>query len=503
MSTSYERDDPAASDSALWPLLAAVRRRWWLVLALVLVCGGVAALAVAKRSPSYTAESQILITPFSGDDSTLLGVRLLRNSGDPTRDVETAITLLSGAANEATTARRLGGGTSPADVRDHVTLEAIGGGDVVAVRGVAESKEAAVRLADTYAQAAIDARNAQVEQDARTAIGQIDGRDDPELVGPRQQLRSWRDQGDPTMSFSQRAALPAGPDGPPSWMVVLAAMLAGGLLSVVGAVLLERVDRRVRDRAELLRRVPVPVLTGVPSPRGHKGIDMPPAVREAFRTLQIQLDLRPSSGCRRIAVTSASAGDGKTTTVLNLAFALVSAGHRVIVVDFDLRKPDLGRQLGVVEPKGVTTTIATGEPLTAIMRSAPRLPPLRVVQVSSGPGDVALLPTLTRRMAAILDEAAAVADYVLLDTSPIGEVGDALPLFELVDDVLVVGRPGATDSRALETMAGLFNRAGIVPTGWVVMGADSAVSSYHDDAPGQGGGGAVRRAARRLSSGTR
>jgi Mrp family chromosome partitioning ATPase/capsular polysaccharide biosynthesis protein len=492
MNASHDPEDPAASDGALWPLLAAVRRRWWLVVALVAVCGGAAALVTSNRAPAYTAQAQIFVTPFSGDDSTLLGVRLLRNSGDPTRDVETAVTLLSGAATEATTARRLGGGVTQPDVHERVKLSAIGGGNVVAVDGTGASAEEAMRLADTYAQAAIDARNAQVEQDARAAIGQIDGRDDPELVAPRQQLRSLRDQGDPTLSFSQRAARPAGPDGPPAWLVIAGAMVAGVLLAIVGALLLERADRRVRTRAELLRAVPVPVLTGVPAPRGHRGIDMPPAVREAFRTLQIQLDLRRSVGCRRILVTSASAGDGKTTAVLNLAFALVSAGHRVIVVDFDLRKPDLARQLGVEEPTGVTTTIATGEPLTSIMRSAPRLPPLRVVQVSSGPGDVALLPTLTRRMQAVLDEASELADYVLLDSSPVGEVGDVLPLLEHVDDVLLVGRPGSTDVRALETMAGLFERAGTVPAGWVVMGVDAAVSSYHEDTPGRRGLGRLR-----------
>jgi len=502
MSTTLQPDDPAAGDSALWPLLAAVRRRWWLVVAVVVICAAAAALVGSRRAPSYTAQAQILVTPFSGDDSNLFGVRLLKDSGDPTRDVETAITLLSNAATEATTARRLGDGTTALDVRDHVALSAIGGGNVVAVDGSAGTAAEAVRLADTYARAAIDARNAEVEQDARAAIGQIDGRDDPELVGPRQQLRSLRDKGDPTVSFSQGAAVPDGPDGPAGWLIVVAAMVAGALLAVVGALLLERVDRRVRDRAGLLRRVPVPVLTGVPSTRGHSGIDMPPAVREAFRTLQIQLDMRQSSGCRRILVTSASAGDGKTTTVLNLAFALVSAGHRVIVVDFDLRKPDLARQLDVVEPTGVATTIATGQPLTAIMRSAPRLPPLRVVQVSSGPGDVALLPALTRRMEAVFQEAATVADYVLLDTSPLGEVSDALPLLEQVDDVLVVGRPGRTDVRALDAMGGLFDRTGIVPTGWVVMGAETMVSSYYEDASRASSGG-LRRALRRLRTGAR
>lgn len=502
MSTHLEPDHPPGADSAMWPLLAAVRRRWWLVVVVVVVCGAAAALVTNKRASSYTAEAQILVTPFSGDDSMLFGVRLLKNSGDPARDVETAITLLVSTATEETTARRLNDGTTQQDVHDNVKLAPIGAGNVVGVQGTAGTAAEAVRLADTYARAAIDARNAEIEQDARAAIGQIDGRDDPELVGPRQQLRTLRDDGDSTMSFSQEAAVPDGPDGPAAWLIIVAAMVAGSLVAVVGAVLLERVDRRVRDRAELLRRIPVPVLTGVPSARGHCGIDMPPAVREAFRTLQIQLDLRRTDGCRRILITSASGGDGKTTAVLNLAFALVSAGHRVIVVDFDLRKPDLARQLDVVEPTGVATTIATGQPLTEIMRAAPRLPPLRVVQVSSGPGDVALLPSLTRRMEAVLDEAAAVADYVLIDTSPLGEVSDALPLLEHVDDVLLVGRPGRTDGRALDAMAGLFERAGAVPAGWVVTGADAMTSTYYES-PSGGRSGGLRGAFRRLRTGSR
>jgi Mrp family chromosome partitioning ATPase/capsular polysaccharide biosynthesis protein len=502
MSTDLSPNDTSSADSALWPLLAAVRRRWWLVVLVVAVCGIAAALVAGRRAPSYTAQAQILAKPFSGDESTLFGVRLLQNSGDPTRDVETAITLLANQATETTTARRLGDGTTQADVHDRIALSAIGGGNVIGVDATADSPEGAVRLADTYARAAIDARNALVAQDARAAIAQIDGRNEAALVGPRQQLRTLRDKGDPTLLFSQQAATPEGQDGPAGWLVVLAAVIAGGLLAAVGALLLERVDRRVRDRAGRLRRVPVPVLTAVPSPRGRHGIDMPPAVREAFRTLQIQLDLRRTTGCRRILVTSPSSGDGKTTAVLNLAFALVSAGHRVIVIDFDLRKPDVAHQLDVVEPTGVATTIATGQPLTEIMRAAPRLPPLRVVQVSSGPGDVALLPTLTRRMEVVLAEAAPLADYVLLDTSPLGEVSDALPLLELVDDVLLVGRPGRTDGRSLDAMAGLFDRSDVVPAGWVVMGAETMVSTYYED-PVRTRNEGLRGTLRRLRTGTR
>jgi Mrp family chromosome partitioning ATPase len=228
---------------------------------------------------------------------------------------------------------------------------------------------------------------------------------------------------------------------------------------------------------------------------------MPPPVREAFRTLQIQLDLQPKDGCRRILVTSASSGDGKTTAVLNLAFALVSAGHRVVLVDFDLRKPDLGRQLGVTGTVPLDATVAGGGPLTSIMRSVPRLPPLRLVDVATGPGDLALLPLLTTRTRAMLQDVDDVADYVLLDTAPVGEVGDALPLLGDVDDVLVVGRPGSTDDRALGAMAGYLRRAAVAPTGWIVTGVDAALSPYYDADPRRRSG-AVWRTARRIVQGS-
>lgn len=470
----------AGDDGAIWPLLTAVRRRWWLLVALVIVAVGAAFLALGQRTPSYQAEAQILVVPYPSGDASVTGIRILRETNDGARDLQTATALLTSSRTDEATAAAVGRGVTADDVESGVTLEPIGGSNIIAVRATSSDARQAARLANAYANAAIAQRNAEIKEQARIAIKAIDGQDGAEFAATRQQLRSFRDQGDPTMSVSQGATVPSAPEGPGDLVVLLAAAIAGLVLGTIGALLLERGDRRVRDRAELLAAVPVPVLTGVPSPRGHKGIDMPPPVREAFRTLQIQLDLGRHDGCRRILVTSASSGDGKTTTVLNLAFALIGAGHRVLVVDFDLREPDLGPQLGLDDATAVVTTLTTGQGLSAIMRSAPRLPPLRVVQASSGPGDVALLPTLTRRMIEVLDEAATMADYVLIDTAPIGEVGDALPLIPHVDDVLVVGRPGSTDRRALDVMAGLFERADVTPTGWVVTGVETTTSRYHE-----------------------
>jgi Mrp family chromosome partitioning ATPase len=69
-------------------------------------------------------------------------------------------------------------------------------------------------------------------------------------------------------------------------------------------------------------------------------------VREAWRTVQVQLD-RDDRRHRAVMVASASRGDGKTTAAANLALELAAGGALVIALDADLRKPDLGRVLGV------------------------------------------------------------------------------------------------------------------------------------------------------------
>ncbi|WP_169738364.1 polysaccharide biosynthesis tyrosine autokinase [Patulibacter minatonensis] len=474
-------------DAPSWNVVASVRRRWWVVVLVVVVAVVVAAVATAARTAKYEAAAQILVTPYTQNDPQLATIRMVRQSNDGARDLQTATQLLTSPQNSQTVSSALRGVVSQSQVDGAVRLEPQGGSNIVLVKATFTDPKLAAQVANSYATVAVAQRNKEVSDQARAQLDAIANVRTAELIPVRSQLRNLRNQGDPTVKVTQTAEVPDGTTGPSDAAVILAALVAGFVLGVGGAVLLDRGDRRVRDRAGFVTAVPVPVLVGVPpSPRGRSGIDMPAGVREAFRTLQIQLDLREHDGCRKILVTSGSSGDGKTTTVLNLAFALVSAGHRVIVIDFDLRKPDVGRQLDVTDPTSLVTTLATGEPLTAIMRPAPRLPPLRVVQVSAGPGDVAMLPILTQRMQDVLAEASDLADYVLIDTTPIGEISDALPLIDFVDDVLVVGRPGSTDQRALDAMSGLFERANVTPTGWIITGAETTSSNYVD---GSGPGG--------------
>ena len=200
-------------------------------------------------------------------------------------------------------------------------------------------------------------------------------------------------------------------------------------------------------------------------------------MREAFRTLRVQLERQPGSH-RTIMLTSASSGDGKTTSAINLALSLVGGGHRVVLIDFDLRKPDLARVLGITPRRSLVATL-TGTPLRDLLTPAPQLPPLQVVPAASTEGDVALLESLRRKLPAILEEARQLADYVVLDTAPLGEVSDALTIADQVDDIIVVTRPGHTNRANLEPCARSARGAGLVPTGLLVIGSSARAATYH------------------------
>ena len=88
-----------------------------------------------------------------------------------------------------------------------------------------------------------------------------------------------------------------------------------------------------------------------------------------------------------------------------------------------------------------------------------------------------LLQRLDRRIDKILEEATKLADYVVIDTAPIGEVGDALTIAGHVDELLLTGRPQNTNRQALKTSVELLDRAQTPPTGWVIIGEDGARAS--------------------------
>ncbi len=464
--------------------LRAVRARKWLVGAIVAATVLGSLLWLSVRTPSYEATSQLLVTAIS-DDSVYLGLQILRESADPTRTIQTAASLVESRAAAERTAEEMGDGWTADSVLDSIEVKPAGESNILAVVATTDDPDESAKLANTFAEQTIAVRSASIQAQVGTEIQTLEqrlaagGPGSGDLALRLSELESLQGGDDPTLSISQLATPPGSPSGAGAPLILVLALLGGIAIGSATAVLLELVDRRIREEDELLSRWPLPVLARVPLVRSRQlNGHVPPAVREAFRTLAVQLE-RPGEG-HAIMVTSASTGDGKTTSAVNLATGLAAAGHRVVLLDFDVRKPTVAMTLDIPARDAVTALMTSSQTLKEMLTGVPGLSNLAVLAIErSGSSDVSI-ERVGKRMPDLLAEARELADFVVVDTAPLGEVSDALRIVQSVDEIIVVARLGNTDRSSLAVARDLIERSGLTPSGLIVLGAAHVSSSYHE-----------------------
>lgn len=484
-----------ASDGAFGSYLRAIRAHPFVVVLVTLATILSAVLWLTLRSESYEATAQMLVTPLPQDDQTFLGLQLLRDSGDPTRTVQTAATLVESQQAADRAAQQLGRGWTGEEVLSRIEVEPQGESNVLAVAGTGSSSEEATRVANEFANAAVAIRNEDLASQIEAAIARLTtrleiqrGNQTDEQTARLEQLEAVRSEGDPTLALSQ-PAIEGAAVGAGKSVVLFLALLAGLALGSVAAILMEMADRRVRTEDELLGLFPLPVLARIPlygrrqwTPSGNgQPWQMPPGAREGFRTLVAQLEGGDSERGKAIMVTSASTGDGKTTSAINLAVSLAAGGESVILFDSDIRKPDVGATIGIRATSGLNRLLGESTSLASFLKPAPHLPTLSVLALRAGEGDIALVEAMNRRLPQLIEEARERASYVVVDTAPLGEVSDALHIASDVDDIVIVVRPGHSNRSNLLTVRDLLSRTGHVPAGFLVIGhiSGASASSYY------------------------
>jgi non-specific protein-tyrosine kinase len=183
----------------------------------------------------------------------------------------------------------------------------------------------------------------------------------------------------------------------------------------------------------------------MPVPRGASLtmlVDPRSPAAEAYRSLAANLQFSYADRqLQTIGITSAAAGEGKSTTVANLAIALAEGGRRVIVIDADLRRPSLHTLFGVERQEGLSNLSVGEQPQLPLIETA--APGVRLL--TSGPVPVNPLEVLaSRRFDQALAMARAQADFVLVDTAPAGVLADAAVLANRLDGMLLVVSAGRT-----------------------------------------------------------
>jgi capsular exopolysaccharide synthesis family protein len=201
---------------------------------------------------------------------------------------------------------------------------------------------------------------------------------------------------------------------------------------------------------------------------------------EHYRALRHTIhELRKTAGLSVIAISSPSAGDGKTTTAINLAGALAQAPHaQVLLADLDLRGATVADRLGLKELAGPGLVHAILNADVALEDVVTRYEAYNLSVLPAGSSMVAPYELLeSPRLGTLLDHARQQYDYVVLDTPPIVGVADGRVIGRWVDGFFLVVAAHATPRRLLEEALNLMEPSKLM--GLVFNKVDPPGLSYY------------------------
>jgi capsular exopolysaccharide synthesis family protein len=489
---------PPAQERGLASYVQTLRERFWLILLAVAITTGAAILYVATASKTYEAEADILVTPVPPQSGLLTSLGLISQSADPVREIETVARYIDTNEVAARAQKGLSGvpeaeGTTQ-DLLSHISAEPVADSNIVAVTASASTADDAAKIANVFVASAIDYRTAQLHDRVATAIHGLNAQlrqhppDTHSLEAQLSELKRLESGPDPTVQPATKAVPPTSQSSPKPALSIAGGLLVGLVLGIGGAFAYQALDPRLSREEQLRARFRLPILARIPrESRAQRNApispeNLSPGALEAYRALRASLGPgRAGDGrARAVLITSPSASEGKTTTAVNLATSLTLAGRKVILMDGDLRKPEIGPSLGVNSSKGLVSVLlgeaSLDEALVSSSELGSDLKLLLAEQTAPWTSEIFSLPTTQP----LVDEARSRADFVIIDSSPLSEVIDALPLAAAVDHVLVVVRLGKTRIGQLTELGELMVENDIRPAGFAVVGAPRpSRADYH------------------------
>jgi capsular exopolysaccharide synthesis family protein len=503
-----DRDEPRAGASGSWLLprietqgairyLDTIRERWWLILATMAVAVAVAGLYIIATPARYRAESDLLVTPVTGNEAADAGLGLITESNDPTQTVSTAAKLVSTPAVAAATVKKLRLAETPEALLGDIAVEPIAQSSLIAVLAERGSARESARVANAFAISAVELLTSQLHSVISTELPLLERRlsslpaaeqSGAGTLGQRvTELQAMLSAPNPTLRVATLATVPSSAFSPQKKLALVAGLLGGLVIGIGVAFASQALDPRLRREQQLRSMFRLPLLAWIPRVDGPRKTDGPLAPErlsagavEAYRTLRATLTATVGEGHRSILITSSSGGEGKSTTAINLAEALAAADHRVLLIEGDMRRPTIARTLNIRPTVGVGAVLINDatmqEAIVTSSRYGANLGFLLAEPTASPLADRLSLPTARK----LVTEAESLADFVVIDSPPLTEVTDALPLAQEVDAVVLMARIGASRLSRLANLGDILQQGGVKPAGIVVMGSERGIETpYH------------------------
>jgi capsular exopolysaccharide synthesis family protein len=503
-----------------------VLRRRWRVVAISLLLGTAAAIALTRlATPQYEATTVLVIEPAQSAASSS-GVVM-----DP-NEVATQVTVITSSEVAERVQDAVPLNESTGELLESVVVEPRDDTRTVDITVTRDNKQDAASIANAFADEYIAYRQDevierlsdlrvrytgqltdiseeldQINDELRTTLDEADAPTKVTLRAERDSLLIQRadvstqlatlnygiDPTSPGGIITLRAEPPSGPASPNLPRALILGMTLGLVLGVALALLRDRLDDVLRDESRLRPLVQdQPILGRIPSAREARqgrvvSLIAPQAdISEAYRALSTSVrflvaatprqdDMTAPSG-RVLVVTSAREAEGKTSVATNLAVAAANAGLRVVLVDADLRRPAVAAQFGLRGMVGLTDALIDGhvrvEDLVPVGVEGLRL----LAGDATPPNPAALLSTRHTQM--IIGRLCDVADLVILDTAPLLAAADTMELIPHADMVVMVTRYRHSSYRAVAAAMEVLSRVGRRPDGVVLNDAPSTEAAY-------------------------
>jgi polysaccharide biosynthesis transport protein len=271
-----------------------------------------------------------------------------------------------------------------------------------------------------------------------------------------------------------RAVVPSRPVWPRKRQIWLVAFLAGLLLGAGWVLLRDALDNTLKDGEDVERHLHLELLAAIP----RYGRDDATLATEAYQNLRTALLFsRRGEAGQVVLITGTAPGEGKTTTLLNVAQLLAVSGESVVVVDCDLRRANLHQRLSVPREPGFTDFFVKSIDLPALVRTT-RIPNLWAIPAGALPPNP---PALLARpdLPAALAQLKRQYRWVLVDSPPVAAVTDALLLAQCADATVLVVQQNKVDRAMVKRALGALRKVTPNVVGAVLNAVDVKTKGYY------------------------
>jgi capsular exopolysaccharide synthesis family protein len=294
----------------------------------------------------------------------------------------------------------------------------------------------------------------------------------------------------PDLRVLDTAVAPLRPSSNPGARIPLIAGLASIAFAIGLALVLDRLDLRLRYANQVSRELGLEVITFVPRMntrlKGGESLKKAAQLIEAFRALRLHIThMLPPEAAITLTVTSPAPQEGKSLIASNLALAFSCAGLRTVLIDGDIRRGTLHNTFDRAQSPGLTDYLACEVELSGMLHHL-QTPNLSLVPRGTARRHGPELLT-SRKLPQLIADLRNLYDVVIVDGAPLSAGMDSLALSIVTGNALIVLRSGVTDRKLAASHLRLLQRLPITPLGAVLNDANGD-SEYQYYSYGYGDG---------------